>query len=227
MPARPPRVPIAADASAPARELEHQIKELAVRPDGAFRRSRNASAWLRVLAVAGLAYPFLVYAGLPYLPGRALVLAGLAAVLARLLLVRRVAVLAAWTAPLAAGGACLAALAALDPPWSVRAYPVVMNLAACGAFAMTLRHPPSLVERIARLREPDLPPRGVRYTRQVTRIWAGFLAGNAAVAAGLAIWGTLAQWMLWNGLLAYLLMGALFAGEVLVRRRVRRHVGPA
>ena len=183
---------------------------------------RTPSNSLRALVAAGVAYPFLVYAGLPYLPGRVLVLAGLATVLARLLLVRRVPVLAAWTAPLAAGLGCLAALAVLDPPWSALAYPVVMNLAACGAFAVTLLHPPSLVERIARLHEPALPPRGVRYTRRVTQVWAGFLAGNAAVAAGLAIWGTLAQWTLWNGLLSYLLMGALFAGEWLVRRRVRR-----
>ena len=188
---------------------------------------RTPGSWPRALAAAGMAYPFLVYAALPWLPGRVLVLAGLAALLARLLLVRRVPVLFVWTAPLAAGAAGLAVLAVLDPPWSALAYPVVMNLAACGAFAITLWRPPSLIERIARLREPDLPPRGVRYTRRVTCIWAGFLAANAAVAAALGIWGTLAQWALWNGLLAYLAMGALFAGEWLVRRLVRRRAGPA
>ncbi len=189
--------------------------------------ARNPANWPKFMVATGLAYPFLVYAGLPYLPGRALLLLGLAAVLARLLLVRKVAVLAAWTAPLAAGVACLAVLAVLDPPWGARAYPVVMNLAACGAFATTLLYPPSLVERIARLREPNLPPRGVRYTRRVTQVWAGFLAANAAASAAVAAWGTLAQWTLWNGFFAYLLMGALFAGELLVRRRVRRQAGPA
>jgi uncharacterized membrane protein len=129
--------------------------------------------------------------------------------------------------PLGAGAAGLAVLAVLDPPWGARAYPVVMSLAACGAFASTLFQPPSLVERIARLREPDLPPRGVRYTRHVTQVWVGFLAANAAVAAATVAWGSLAQWTLWNGLLSYLLMGALFAGEMVVRRRVRRRAGPA
>ena len=189
--------------------------------------SRPRSSWPRVLVAAGMAYPFLVYTGLPYLPGRVLVLAGLATLLARLVLVRRVAVLAVWTVPLATGAACLASVAVLDPPWAAQAYPVVMNLAASGAFAITLRHPPSLIERIARLREPDLPPAGVRYTRRVTQVWAGVLAANAGVSAGLAAGGTLAQWTLWNGLLAYLLMGALFAGEWLVRCRVRRRAGPA
>jgi uncharacterized membrane protein len=183
---------------------------------------RAPSNWLKVLATAGVAYPFLVYAGLPYLPGRTLLLVGLAMVLARLLFVRGIDALAVWSVPLGLGAAVLAGLALVDPPWGARAYPVVMSLAGCGAFAITLRHPPSLVERIARRSEPDLPPRGVRYTRHVTEIWAGFLAANAAIAAALAAWGSLAQWTLWNGLVSYLLMGALFAGEMLVRRRVRR-----
>jgi uncharacterized membrane protein len=188
---------------------------------------RAPSNWLKVLATAGVAYPFLVYAGLAYLPGRMLLLVGLAMVLARLLFVRGIEVLAVWSVPLGVGAAVLAVLAVVDPPWGARAYPVVMSLAACGAFAITLLHPPSLVERIARRTEPDLPPQGVRYTRRVTQVWAGFLAANAAVAAALAAWGTLAQWTLWNGLVSYLLMGALFAGEMLVRRRVRRRAGPA
>ncbi len=189
--------------------------------------TRIRSNWPRILVAAGLAYPFLVYAGLPYLPGRVLVLMGLATLLARLVLVRGVAVLAVWTVPLAIGAACLAALVVFDPSWAARAYPVVMNLAACGTFAVTLRHPPSLIERIARLSEPDLPPRGGRYTRRVTQVWTGFLAANAVASAALAAWGTLAQWTLWNGFVAYLLMGALFGGELVVRRRVRRQAGLA
>lgn len=180
-----------------------------------------------VLAVAGLAYPFAVYAGLGRVSGRVLLLAGLAVTIGRLLLMRGRPALAAWTASLAAGAACLAVLAAMNPSWGAKAYPVVMSLAACGAFATSLVWPPSLVERMARLRMPSLVPAEVHYTRQVTMVWAGFLAGNAAVAAAVGIWGTLAQWTLWNGLISYLLMGALFAGELLVRQRVRRRAGLA
>ena len=43
----------------------------------------------------------------------------------------------------------------------------------------------------------------------------------ALVAAGLALWAPLAWWTLYNGLIAYLLMGLLFAAEWLVRQRVR------
>lgn len=181
----------------------------------------------KLLAAAGVAYPFAVYFGLNHMGGRTLLLAGLAVVLARLLLVRRVAMLDGWAAPLAAGALCLAGLAVLDPPWGAKAYPVVMSLAACGAFTISLLVPPSLVERMARLTNPALGPREVRYTRWVTVVWAVFLAGNAAIAAAVGAWGTLAQWTLWNGLLAYLLMGVLFAGELLIRRRLRRRGGAA
>jgi len=69
--------------------------------------------------------------------------------------------------------------------------------------------------------EPDLPPAAVRYTRQVTRVWVAFFAFNASVATGLALLAPLSWWTLYTGLIAYLLMGLLFAGEWLVRQRVR------
>jgi len=39
----------------------------------------------------------------------------------------------------------------------------------------------------------------------------------------LNIWAPLSWWTLYTGLIAYGLMGLLFAGEWLVRQRVRRH----
>jgi len=59
----------------------------------------------------------------------------------------------------------------------------------------------------------------VRYTRQVTRIWCAFFAVNALIAAWTALWATREVWALYNGFFAYLAMGALFAGEWILRRR--------
>jgi uncharacterized membrane protein len=56
----------------------------------------------------------------------------------------------------------------------------------------------------------------------VTQIWTAFLVANAVISSAVGIWGTPAQWMLWNGLISYLLMGALFAGEWTFRRFVSR-----
>lgn len=176
---------------------------------------------LKLLAVAGLAYPFVVYATVGRLPGRALVLAGLVLVAARMVALRRLPALSGWMGPLAAGAVALAVLALTDPPWAARAYPVVMSLAGAAAFGVSLPRGPSLVERMALLVEPALDARGRRYTWWVSALWTCVLTGNAAVAAWLGAFGSLEAWTLWNGLLSYLLMGAVFGAEWLVRRRLR------
>ena len=76
-----------------------------------------------------------------------------------------------------------------------------------------------IVERLARLREPNLPPSGVRYTRVVTRVWCGFFILNGGIALFTALRGDMRLWTLWNGMIAYILMGALMATEWLVRQR--------
>ena len=77
-----------------------------------------------------------------------------------------------------------------------------------------------LVERLARLRDPNLPPSGVRYTRVVTRVWCGFFIFNGSVALFTVLRGDMHLWTLWNGMIAYILMGTLMAGEWLVRQRM-------
>lgn len=179
-------------------------------------------AVLGLLGAAGIAYPFVVYAALGHVSGRALVLAGLALVAVRMALLRQVPALAGWMAPLGFGAAALALLAATDPPWSARAYPVVMSLAGAAAFGISLRRGPSLVARMATLAGEVLDARGERYTWRVSALWCAVLLGNAMVAAWLGACGTLAAWTLWNGLLSYLMMGAVFGAEFLLRRRLRR-----
>jgi len=171
-----------------------------------------------VLLLGTLAYPFLVYFSLGRFEPRwlALLLVGLA--LIRLLAGRS---MSSWgmvfvTLPLA-GLAWLGN--ALMP---IKLYPVAVNGLMLALFAWTLFNPPSAVERLARLREPDLPRRAVVYTRQVTQVWCLFFLVNGSVALATAYWGSEAAWALYNGLISYVLMGVLAAVEWLVRRRVRR-----
>ena len=103
-------------------------------------------------------------------------------------------------------------------------YPVLVSGSLLVLFGWSLWQPMTLVERIARLQEPDLPPAAIRYTRQVTRIWCGFFIFNGVIASATIWHGDLALWSLYNGLLSYLLMGALMAGEWLVRQRVRARI---
>ena len=60
------------------------------------------------------------------------------------------------------------------------------------------------------------------YTRRVTQAWCLFFALNGVVALATALAASDEVWMLYNGLVAYGLIGAMFAGEWLIRRHVRR-----
>ncbi|EPT8872058.1 hypothetical protein ACVTAA_000501 [Cronobacter dublinensis] len=114
---------------------------------------------------------------------------------------------------------CLAS-AALKQQDVLLWYPVAVNTVMLALFGSSLWRGMPLVERLARLREPDLPAPAVRYTRKVTQIWSLFFIVNGTVAAATCLSGDMSLWTLWNGAIAYVLMGLLMAGEWLVRRRV-------
>lgn len=101
----------------------------------------------------------------------------------------------------------------------LRLYPAAMNAGFLLTFGLSLRFPPTMIERFARLREPELPAAGVRYAHRVTQIWCGFFVINGALALWTALYASREAWELYNGLIAYLMMGALFALEWLWRRR--------
>ncbi|SEF59994.1 COG4648 family protein [Marinobacterium lutimaris] len=129
-----------------------------------------------------------------------------------------------WT--LVAATLLLAVLSLILPAeQSMKLYPVLMSLAMLLLFGSSLIKGPTLVERIARLKEPDLPPEGVRYTRQVTRVWTVFFAANATIAMATVLSNDDQLWALYNGLISYLLVGMLMLGELLVRRWVREKQG--
>jgi uncharacterized membrane protein len=170
------------------------------------------------LLLAGVLYPFAVYYGLDHFaPWQFALLLGALWLARALSTPQRPG--GAWLA-LAALGFC-ALLALSGSTQLLRWYPVLVNALLLGLFGASLRHGMPLVEGIARLSEPDLPPEAVAYTRRVTAVWCLFFLANGLVAASLTLWAPLAWWTLYNGLIAYLAMGLLFAGEWLVRQRVR------
>jgi uncharacterized membrane protein len=123
---------------------------------------------------------------------------------------------------------CLLALVAVTTVTNsevlLRLYPAAMSFGVLFIFATSLIHPPSMIERFARLRQPELPPEGIGYTRRVTQVWCVFLGVNGGLAVYTAFYASREIWAMYNGFVAYLLMGALFAGEWLVRRHfIARH----
>jgi len=119
------------------------------------------------------------------------------------------------------GGVLLTALAfGFNDVLPLKLYPVMVNGLLLVVFAASLWFPPTVVERIARCHHPALPPEAVKYTRRVTQVWCLFFVGNGLIALWTAIWQSARAWFWYNGVIAYLLIGTLFAGEWLIRRRM-------
>lgn len=180
------------------------------------------------LAVAGLglAYPLLIYAALDRVPASALVALLLVLAAARLGVTGGGSGLGPlMLAPLAVAAGTLALALAIDARRATLFYPVLMNGAMAAAFGASLRWGPPLVQVFARPSEPDPSAPARAYMRKVTWAWFGFLLVNTALSALSVASGDLALWTLYNGLISYGLIGLLFAGEWLVRRRVRRREG--
>jgi len=176
-----------------------------------------------VIWVATLSYPFLVWYSLEYFQPRYVALA-----LAGLFLLRLLRLQPGQSLSLTAGPwvffTCalflLAVALANETQWLL-AYPVFVSLAFFAVFSYSLFHPPSIIERLARLEDPDLPPKGVAYTRMVTQVWSGFFLANAAISLGTVWYGEHWLWSLYNGFLFYVLMGLLMAVEMAIRRKVK------
>jgi uncharacterized membrane protein len=174
-----------------------------------------------LIGLATLLYPVAVFFGSQYFaPWQ---IAGLLVVL---LSIRLIASYSNkhWSTPMLVIGIGFAGLAM----WSnqlltLRYYPVLMSILSLIIFSWTLFYPPTLIERLARLQHPDLPATGVIYTRRVTQVWCGFFIVNGLIAFATARWASMEIWSLYNGLIAYVLMGLLFAGEYLVRIKTQKH----
>lgn len=170
------------------------------------------------LLLAGLLYPFAVYFGMEHFaPWQFGLLLG-SLWLGRALLVKGRPG-SRWMAATAIVFCVLLAL--FDSPLLLRWYPVLISAFMLGLFVLSLKYGPPMIERLARLREPQLPEKAVVYTRQVTVVWCVFFLCNGLLAAALTLWAPLSWWMLYTGLISYGLMGLLFAIEWLIRQRVR------
>lgn len=182
---------------------------------------RPAAIALRALAgLAAAAYPFLVWYGLTRWGARASALV----LLAFLVLwgVRRgVTGRSGFRALLVQGGGLAAILIGTvvsGEPAVLQQVPVLINAFLLATFAATLLRPPPMIERYARLAQPDLSPAEVAWCRGWTWAWVAFFAANAAIAEALALAATPDLWALYNGGIAYGLMGLMFAVEYVVRK---------
>jgi uncharacterized membrane protein len=188
----------------------------------AMARSGGARGGLRL--VAGVAYPLVILCAWHWDSPR---FVGL--MLFALLWMQR----ATGTGPLAAslrkltpvdwavGGALNVASVAIvltDSELLMRLYPSLVNLGLLVVFGATLVKGPSMIEKFARLTYADPPAHVVRYTHRVTQIWCAFFALNGACSVYTALDSPRAAWSLYNGAIAYGLIGVLLIGEFAWRK---------
>ncbi len=184
-------------------------------------RRRLAQLTGAILGLAVIDYPVAVYAGLRQFGPRTAALVLLAlfvpAAIVRVAKLKSEKLSTLAFLPLVTVG-LLTVSALLDAGGFILAVPTVMNLLLLVAFGSTLRYGPPMIERFARLQEPDLTPEKVRWCRTWTCIWCGFFVVNGGLAAILAVAAPLEVWTAYTGLVAYGLMGVLFAVEWTLRR---------
>lgn len=99
----------------------------------------------------------------------------------------------------------------------LKLYPVLMNTSACLMFALSLRETP-LVEKIAKKMGYSLDTQQKEYTRHVTCAWAIFMF-LLAIVSFITVFLSNETWVLFNGLISYILIAIMIGVEFLVRKR--------
>jgi uncharacterized membrane protein len=181
---------------------------------------------LLIISLLLLVYPLGVYFGLQYLQPRYIGLLLLLLLAARFALARRHLnpdkIRSLLPIIIASALLCLLILI-FNQTSMVRLNPALTNLMLLLLFGYTLLKPPSMIERLARLSTADISAAAIAYTRNVTMVWCVFFLCNGAIAFYTCFYTSLETWTLYNGLIAYLLMGLLFLVEYCVRQQKIRN----
>lgn len=186
-----------------------------------------------MIAPIVLIYPVLIYAGLNLMQARWIALIVFFLFAIRLLLYRKKAAtnedhkqLLGMNLPAkgtivfatTSGLILLLAMAIMsDSEKSLLLLPTVINLAFFLIFSTTLLKPPPIAERIARLTTTSITNEQKRYCYTVTALWSLLFLFNTATSLVTALFCDIRIWTLFNGLIVYFLIAALFTAEVTYR----------
>jgi uncharacterized membrane protein len=181
----------------------------------------SSRAYSSFAIALGVIYPALVYALQSTLSHGSFVAIAVAIIALRVATLDKASA-ALWRGPLLMAIPAILLVLLVAPDMAAKAYPVAISLAAAAVFGGSLIAPPSLIERFARLQEPDLPEEGKDYCRKVTWVWTVWLVLNAIIAGVLGWTGQDTAWAIWTGIVSYVVMALLFLGEMVVRRYVRK-----
>lgn len=167
------------------------------------------------LAVIAVAYPLIVFWGLENFEPRIVGQAIAALYFIRTLLIAK----KAKTRILSSVGLALfvCCLWFTNHPLFLMLLPTVMSIGGFIVFTHSLVSPPTIPARFATKCHGELCQRRLQYTDNLTRVWMAFFLCNALVAYYTALYCSREVWVLYNGLISYMIMAALFAGEYAFR----------
>ena len=100
----------------------------------------------------------------------------------------------------------------------LKMYPVLMNLGMCFIFALSLRGTP-LIEKFAKKMGYNLDDKQKEYTKHVTCAWAIFMMGLAIISL-ITVFLSNKVWVIFNGLISYVLIASMMGVEFVIRKRV-------
>jgi uncharacterized membrane protein len=98
-------------------------------------------------------------------------------------------------------------------------YPVLVNSVLLTVFVLSLFSHQTVVEKIARLKDARFTDKQIPYARKVTIAWSIFFFINGCIALLTVFIEDKSYWSLYNGAIAYVLMGLMFAGELYCRKK--------
>jgi uncharacterized membrane protein len=96
--------------------------------------------------------------------------------------------------------------------------PIVMNFGVAALFGASLWRGDPLVSRFARLEGETLGADQERYCRRLTGVWSAYLSVLGAIGIAIAWHGDARIITWWAGMIDYVLVAALFVGELWYRR---------
>ena len=95
-------------------------------------------------------------------------------------------------------------------------YPVIVNFVLFCIFFGSTFSEETVIQKMAKLMEPNIKPKALEYTRILTYIWSIFMLANFFISLA-TVFMSEKVWAIYNGFLSYMLVGGFFIIEYMVR----------
>ncbi len=100
-------------------------------------------------------------------------------------------------------------------------YPVLMNAGVFSVFALSLKKVPLVTQIAQRTTKDNLDEAQLTYTKLATIAWAIFMFCNT-IASLITVFLPYEIWAIYNGFIAYILIGIMMAAEYTIRKVKRK-----